>query len=334
MTLREKLLLPPWNIEALNPPFGDPGFFLYHSYSGQGLLFDLGDLHKLPPRKILQASHIFISHGHIDHLIGFDQMLRTTLNRPRHLHLYGPPGIIEMIGHKLQGYHWNLTAHYELLITVHAVHKHFMEKCTFACADKFHPQAPATCDRTDDIIFAAPTFVIKAVTLDHGTPCLAFTLNETLQVNFRPEELRRRHLEPGPWLSRLRQTLQSGTIDTTEIEVAGTAYRAGKLAEEIAITKPGLKIAYVTDIGFNPENLSRLLPLITKADLLLCEAAFLDSAADKAAGSHHLTATQAGELARLAQAGRLKLFHFSPRHHDLEKEFYLQARARFPGPVN
>ena len=327
-------MLPPWNIEALNPPFGDPGFFLYHSYSGQGLLFDLGDLHKLPPRKILQAGHIFISHGHIDHLIGFDQMLRTTLNRPRHLHLYGPPGIIEMIGHKLQGYHWNLTAHYELLITVHAAHEHFMEKCTFACADKFQPQAPTTCERTDNIIFSTPTFVIKAVTLDHGTPCLAFTLSEAIQVNFRPEELQRRRLEPGPWLSRLRQALQSGTVDNTEIEIDGTVYQAGKLADAIAIIKAGLKIAYVTDIGFNPENLNRLLPLITNADLLLCEAAFLDSAADKAASSHHLTATQAGELARRAQARRLKLFHFSPRHHDLEKEFYLQAQAHFSGPVN
>lgn len=327
-------MLPPWNIEALNPPFGDPGFFLYHNYSGQGLLFDLGDLHNLPPKKILQASHIFISHGHIDHLIGFDQLLRTTLNRPRHLNLYGPPGIIEMIGHKLLGYQWNLTAHYEMLITVHAVHRQFMEKCTFACADKFKPGSLITYDRTDNTIFAGPTFLIKAVTLDHGTPCLAFTLNESIQVNFRPEELQRRHLKPGPWLTQMRQTLQSDTADDTEIEVAGTCYPVRELAGAIAITRPGRKIAYVTDIGFNSENRNRLLPLIANADLLLCEAAFLDSAADKAESSHHLTATQAGELAREAKVRRLKLFHFSPRHHDLEKEFYLQAQARFSGPVN
>ncbi len=332
--MREKPLLPPWNIEALNPPFGDPGFFLYHSYSGRGLFFDLGDLHRLPPKKILQANHIFISHGHIDHLIGFDMVLRTTLNRPRHLQLYGPPGIIEMIGHKLLGYHWNLTAHYELLITVHAVDELFIERCTFACADKFHPGRRSREKRPGAAILTTPTFSVKAVDLNHGIPSLAFVLDETLQVNFRPEKLQRLNLKPGPWLTQLRLALQSGAVADTCIEIAGTGYPIRDLAETLAIIKPGRRIAYVTDMGFNPENLARLLPLIADADLLLCEAAFLDTAADKAAESHHLTAAQAGEIAHQARAKHLKLFHFSPRHHDLKEEFYLQARTRFSGPVN
>lgn len=327
-------MLPPWNIEALNPPFDDPGFFLYHSYSGQALLFDLGDLHRLSARKILQVSYIFISHGHIDHLIGFDQLLRVTLNRPRHLHIYGPPGIIEMIGHKLKGYHWNLTAHYELLITVHAVHEQHIKESTFACHNKFHPEPVTSTDRKDATILTTPTFAIKAATLDHGTPCLAFTLNEPLQINFRPEELKRRNLSPGPWLSKIRQALQSAAPADTIIEIAGTGYTLKEIADAIAIIRPGIKIAYVTDIGFTTENQKKLLPLISGANLLLCETAFLDSAADKAKISHHLTASQAGELARQAQVKRLKIFHFSPRHHDLEEEFYRQAKAHFPGPVS
>jgi ribonuclease Z len=327
-------LLPPWHIEALNPPFGDPGFFLHHDYSGQALMFDLGELHRLPARKLLKVSHIFISHGHIDHLIGFDQLLRITLNRPRHLHFYGPPGIIEMIGHKLQGYHWNLTAHYELLITVHAVHKHELEQRTFICSNKFQPGPVTAGARQDETIFKSTTFAVKAVTLDHGIPCLAFTLNEPLQINFRPDELERRGLKPGPWLSRVRQSLQTAAPDNTIIEIAGKDYTLQEIADAIAIIGPGRKIAYVTDIGFGPTNLKKLLPLIAGANLLLCEAAFLDSAADKAKVSHHLTASQAGEIARQAQVQRLKIFHFSPRHHDLEKDFYSQAQAGFNGPVS
>jgi len=327
-------LLLPWNIEALNPPFGDPGFFLHHSYTGQALIFDLGDLHQLPARKILQASHIFISHGHIDHLIGFDQLLRVTLNRPRHLHIYGPPGIIEMIGHKLQGYNWNLTSHYELLITVHAIFEQHCDQVTFACCKKFYPEPTTTTPRSNAAIFTNENFTITAVTLDHGTPVLAFSLNESLQINFRPEELRRRNWKPGPWLSHLRQKLLTTDPAEPDIEINGSRYPVKEVADAIAIIKPGSKIAYITDIGFTEANLRKLLPMVTDADLLLCEAAFLDSAAEKAQASNHLTAAQAGEIAQKARVKRLKLFHFSPRHHDLENEFYRQAGEHFSGPVS
>ena len=324
----------PWHIEALNSPFGDPGFILRHSYSGQALLFDLGDLHRLSAKPLLKVSHIFISHGHIDHLIGFDHLLRLTLNRSKHLHIYGPPGIIEMLGHKLQGYCWNLTAHYELLITVHEIHEKIIEQSTFACQQKFHPEPTTIQPRKNATIFAAPTFSISAATLDHGTPCLAFALKEPLQVKIRPEELDRRGWSPGPWLSRVRQALQSKSPTDTIFEIAGNSYRLQEIAEAIALIKPGLKIAYVTDIGFTQQNLQKLLPLIKGADLLLCEAAFLASATDKAEVSRHLTAAQAGKLASLAQAKRLQLFHFSPRHTDEKEDFYQQAGEHFSGPIS
>lgn len=324
----------PWRIEALNPPFGDPGFFLQHSYSGEALLFDLGDLHKLSAKQILKVSHIFISHGHIDHLIGFDHLLRLTLNRPKHLHLYGPPGIITMIGHKLKGYHWNLTAHYELLITVHEVHEKSIEQSTFACRHKFHPEPGTTQARKGATIFEAPTFTMSATTLDHGIDCLAFTLKEPLQVKIRPEELNRRNWSPGPWLSKVRLALQSNHPTDTVIEIAGRNYRLQEIADSIALIRPGLKIAYVTDTGFTPQNCQKLLPLIEGADILLCEAAFLEKTADKAEISKHLTAAQAGKLAHLSQAKRLRLFHFSPRHTEELEEFYRQAGEHFKGPIS
>ena len=324
----------PWHIEALNPPFEDPGFILHHNYSGQALLFDLGDLHKLTAKQILKVSHIFVSHGHIDHLIGFDHLLRLTLNRSKHLHIYGPPGFIEIIGHKLKGYHWNLVAHYELLITVHEIHEKSIEQSTFACHHEFHPEPETARARKSATIFEAPTFTMAATTVDHGIPCLAFALKEPLQINFRPEELDRRGWSPGPWLSKVRQALQSKSPADTIIEISGRNYQLQEVADEIALIRPGLKIAYVTDTGFTPQNLELLLPLIEGADLLLCEAAFLESAADKAEASQHLTAAQAGKLAHLAQVKRLRLFHFSPRHTAEKEEFYRQAGEHFTGPIS
>jgi len=323
----------PWQIEALNPPFGDPGFRLSHLYSGKALFFDLGDLHNLTARQILKPDRICISHAHIDHLVGFDQLLRLNLNRPRRLEFFGPPEIIARIGHKLQGYTWNLTARYELLITVHEIDGKVIRSCDFACRDRFRPGPVTDRPLTGPTICRDPTFILQAVALDHGIPSLAFVLQEPLRVNFRPEALQRQGLTPGPWLSRLRQALQAGSDPKTPVPVGDQTRPLQEIAAEIALVRPGLKIAYLADFGYTPENREKILPLIRGADLLLCEAAFLDEALAQARATCHLTAGQAGRLAALAGVKRLRLFHFSPRHSDHSERFYAQARARFSGPV-
>ena len=251
----------PWRIKSLNPPFGDPGFFLHHSYSGQALLFDLGNIHKLSAKQILKASHIFISHGHIDHLIGFDHFLRINLNQAKHLHIYGPPGIIAIVGHKLQGYNWNLTAHNELLITTHEVQEKNIEQCTFACRHKFQPGPTISTTRKSSVIFKNPTFSMASTTLDHGIDCLAFALQEPLQVKICAAELKRKGWPPGPWLSQVQQLLQTHSPADTTIEIAGRNYQLQEIAEAITQIKPGLKIAYVTDTGYTQENVISLWTL-------------------------------------------------------------------------
>ncbi|NPA24753.1 MAG: ribonuclease Z [Deltaproteobacteria bacterium] len=326
----------PWHVEALNPPFADPGFFLQHRYNGQALFFDLGDLQRLSARQILKADQIFISHAHIDHLIGFDQLLRLALNRSKHLHIYGPPGIISQLGHKLQGYTWNLTEHYDLRLTVHEVSPQHINSNDFLCSLKFIPQSnPVSHLYTDHVISQRSEFTVRAVALDHGIESLAYLLEEPQQINFHPDKLLRRNWQAGPWLTRVRRALQDGTSPNTVFEVPGGGFQALEtIAGEIATLQTGVKIAYVADILFSEANLEKLLPLIHRADLLLCEAAFLNTASDKAARSFHLTAEQAGLIARMAEVKQLKIFHFSPRHSDQEQQFYAEAAAAFHGPVN
>src|SRR5688572_8946013 len=87
--------------ELVNGPFGDPALFLDFRFERRALLFDLGDIAALPAKKILRLSDVFVTHAHMDHFSGFDRLLRICLGRDTDLRLYGPPGIIDKVEHKL-----------------------------------------------------------------------------------------------------------------------------------------------------------------------------------------------------------------------------------------
>ena len=97
----------------VNDAFGDPGLYCDFRDERRALLFDLGDLTRLPPRKLLRLSHVFVTHTHMDHFAGFDHVLRVILGRKERLVLTGPPRFVEQVEHKLHAYTWNVVHRYE-----------------------------------------------------------------------------------------------------------------------------------------------------------------------------------------------------------------------------
>ncbi len=123
----------------INDPFGDPGVYVDFKYRRQAFLFDLGDIHLLPPRKLLKIGYIFVSHTHMDHFIGFDHLLRISLGRDRCIRLYGPPNFLQNVEDKLRSYTWNLVANYTNDFELHVteIHPQYTVSRQYRCRNAF-----------------------------------------------------------------------------------------------------------------------------------------------------------------------------------------------------
>ena len=111
---------PLFEARLVNGEFGDPGLYVDFRDERRALLFDVGDLAALPPRKLLRLSHLFVSHRHMDHFSGLDRLLRVVLGRKARIALTGGPGTVDGVAHKLAAYTWNLVRRYaeELVLDV------------------------------------------------------------------------------------------------------------------------------------------------------------------------------------------------------------------------
>ena len=78
-------------------------------------------------------------------------------------------------------------------------------------------------------------------------------------------------------------------------------------------------------------NAEKIIALANGADIFFIEACFLDEDKQRAADKYHLTAKQAGELARRANAKRVVPFHFSARHAKQEQQLRREAEEAYQG---
>lgn len=321
--------------QLINDPFGDPGLYAEIMFERRALLFDLGDLRPLSTRKLLRVSHVFVSHAHMDHFVGFDQLLRIFLGREKGLELYGPAGFIDQVEHKLHAYTWNVIQNYAgnlSLEVAEVLTEGEMRAARFQSRQAFRREPMPTPEMPGDVLAERGGFRVRCAVLDHGKPCLAFALEEQVHINIWKNKLNERGLAVGPWLRDLKRATLENDADTTAIRVVGHGRRGlepitlplGMLRELVAVV-PGLKIGYVVDARYHETNARKIERLAHDVDLLFIESVFLDQDRERAARKNHLTARQASLLARRAHAKRIVPFHFSPRY--VEREYDLRAEA-------
>jgi ribonuclease Z len=325
--------------DLVNGPFGDPVIYADLMFERRAMLFDIGDITALPARKLLRLSDIFVSHAHMDHFAGFDHLLRLILGRDKTVSLYGPSGFIDQVEHKLHAYTWNVIRNYagNLKFEVSEVYENgTLQRARFQTCDAFQREAMNEGRLNGDVLTSCDAFKVHCAVLDHDTPCLGFALEEAVHVNIWKARLDARNLVVGPWLRDLKHGILVGVATDTPVRAlrqsgqgpAPITLPFGKLAD-LATVVPGQKVAYVVDVRNSAANADRIVHLVSHADMLFIECAFLDAEAEHAARKNHLTARQAGVLAGRAQVKRIVPCHFSARYANRGDALREEAQRAF-----
>lgn len=329
---------PVLSARLVNSPFGDPGLYIHLRLEGRAFIFDLGQNESLPAADLLRVSHVFVSHCHMDHFIGFDRVLRAFLSREKTLWLFGPLGILDCVEGKLRGYTWNLVDGYAFGIDVTEVGRETMQRARFQAATGFQrerlPDRPFT-----GILLDEPACVVRTTHLDHRIDSLAFAIQEKPHLNVDTDVLAELGVPPGRWLAEVKQALRDEQPDdaciTATWDKEGQSHTRtfllGELRGHLVKESRGQKFAYVVDTLYCPDNAARIADLAHGADVFFCESPFLSSDEHQATKRYHLTAQQAGFLGRAAQAHELVVFHFSPRYAGQAEELYKEALETFRG---
>jgi ribonuclease Z len=330
---------PLFHPNLVNGRYGDPTVYVETLFERRSLLFDIGEIASLAPRKIRRVDQVFVSHAHLDHFIGFDHLLRLLIGHEKSVQLFGPSGLAERVFHKLQAYVWNLVESYptDLVFLVSELEASNSISTTQFRLRKAFTAEPSVSRKTfAGVLCDEPTHRVSAAILEHGTPCLAFALQEAAHVNVWKNRLLERGLPVGPWLRALKKAVVEHRADDHLIHIDGIATadrgfeRLGSLRDVLTVTA-GQKIGYVTDVADTPANRAAIVALVRNADILFIEAAFAHADDALARERAHLTTTAAGEIAREANVRRVEPFHFSPRYAGEQQRMLAEVTAAFRG---
>lgn len=157
-------------------------------------------------------------------------------------------------------------------------------------------------------IYSDKKLSIHAIRLNHRIDTWGFYFTEKPSINVKKEAIAQYNLS----LDEIIAVKNGNDIHRPNGEIIPNT-------ELRAEPKPLLSYAYISDTAFFPQ----IAHYIQGVRLLYHEATFLHAMQPRAIETYHTTARQAGEFARLAQAERLLIGHFSARYKstkELEKE--------------
>jgi ribonuclease Z len=262
------------------------------------LLFDCGEgaqQQMMRARCGFTVNAVFVTHWHADHFLGIFGLVQTMSfnGRTEPLTIYGPDWVHEFVGIL------KTVARFNLKFTLESVEL-----------------ANGSWVRFDG-------YTITAFSVNHGLPSLGYILEEDPRPGrFNREQAIALGVPPGPLFGRLQrgEAVRAGN---------GNDSREVRPEQVMGPGRPGRKIVYTGDTRAIHD---RIRDIAHDADLLIHDATYDESEAERGAEFYHATARQAGEAASALNARTLVLIHTSSRYMDAQAHIS-DAKTSFAGPV-
>lgn len=297
----------------------DPLLFLRIRPEGRALLFDCGQIAHLAKRVIKPIAAVFITHAHMDHIMGVPTLVRHHHASPLPLDLYGPPGIAERVAHLLQGFDWNLCEPNWFTLRVHEIHPNRILHFSFPGPEGFVRHVGGEEPRTDPVIWHSRHVTVEAMLLDHRIPSLAFRVSERPMFSVDPMRMEALGILPGDWIRDMKSRIWKGRegVDVIIPYRVGEGVRTvreddpNRLYGQILGEQRSASIGYVTDVGWTADNVQRMAGFLSGLTLLCAECTFLKSDVEKARSSYHLCSADLSELSALLAPRFLLPMHLS-----------------------
>lgn len=296
-----------------NGSSGDSLLLVRLPLEGRTVAFDAGDARRVRQDDVLRMDHLMVTHCHVDHFVGFDALVRPRVCREEQLAVHGPEGFRSRVAARLGGYTWNLVDGNHFVVTAREILPGRIGVARFDSGHGFEREDLPDEPLDGALAHSAPGLAIETVTLDHHVASQGWAVQRPRRWSVDVEALQRTGLAPGPWLGALKRSAEAGASVPIEVPGGGTRDSA-ELARSLLVAERGARVAYVTDTICDAVTRPRIVALAAGADVLACGTPFLDSEAERARLTRHLTASQAGAMAAEAGVATLLLFHASVRY--------------------
>ncbi|MEV0227526.1 ribonuclease Z [Streptomyces sp. NPDC050704] len=212
-------------------------------------------------------------------------------------HSLGLAGVIQRIN--LDRVPHEITAHYP------RSGKRFFDRLRYSTAYRETVELTEAPVDADGVLASSKTYTLDARKLSHPVESYGYRLVEPDGRRMLPELLAARGIK-GPDVGRIQREGALGDVGL----------------DDVSEVRRGQRFAFVMDTRL----CDGVYALAEGCDMLVIESTFLDADVQLAIDHGHLTAGQAGAVARDAGVRHLVLTHFSQRYSEPE-EFERQARA-------
>lgn len=254
---------------------------------------------------------LFITHTHIDHFIGFDNLIRHQIGTKKRYIICGFQGIAAQVQHKLRGYTWNLIQKGDVVYEIREI-------VSDTQIMVYELDAPTwdlkQLHKNKDLpLYENEVFRIDYCLLDHHLTSVAYLFTEKDKVSI---DLSETEFKGGKWVQQLKLAFEEEAPEKP-IEIADASYFAKDLFHLLHIKK-GFRLGIILDHAATFSNHDKIATLFSGADLVLIEAYYKDEDALFAEKNAHSYASKSAEIMKRCAVKQAIPVHFSRKYNESE----------------